>query len=146
MINRSYYTLFSALCAFFGFVAGTCSISCGFSCLDRLTAVSVGWTGGVVFGVLRRVFLRCVFVMCLRLRGFVGLVLVVTCTGSLSSPSVASSCLLLRGYMLPFVTMSSARLRFLIALFLVLFFKRCTLSINSSATSLVCLWSDKVGS
>ena len=61
----------------------------GFSHLDFLTADSSIVMGGVAPGVLLRVCIRCVLSFCLRTRGFVGLVLVVTGVAGAPTPSVA---------------------------------------------------------
>ena len=69
----------------------------GFSLLDLLLAGSGATMGGVVPGVLARVFLRCVLGFLLRMRRFVGFVAVGTAWGGarasalVYTPSVAGT-------------------------------------------------------
>ena len=113
---------------------------------DFLVGASSVTIGGAAPGVLRHVYLRYVLGLFLRMRGFVGLVLVVNVGAVPPTPSVAASSPSEFGKARPFVIASIAFLKSLMAAFLGLFFKRWMLSTHSCATSLLCCWSDSVGS
>merc|ERR1711966_647216 len=117
-----------------------------FNRCDLLTAGSSVIVSDVAPGVLLRVCLRCLLGFCLRMCGFVGLVLTVAGVDCSCPPSVASPTPSERDNLPPFVITLIAFFNYLIAVFLGLFFKCWTLLIHSCATSLLCCCSNSVGS
>ena len=75
----------------------------GFNHCDLLTAGSSVIISGVAPSVLLRVCLRCLLSFCLRMCGFVGLVLIVAGVDCSCPPSVASPTASERGNLPPFI-------------------------------------------